>query len=100
VFGINFNMNAMVSRFSASPDALSRELQGEILILDLKSSHYFGLTGPAARIWQLVEAGGDVDEIVATLAREFDADSARIKEDTHAFLNDLVSRGLLIPAAS
>lgn len=84
-------------RLVPSPDALARELDGEILLLDLKSSHYFGLTGSGARIWQLVEAGHDAEAIVSELTREFDADAADVRADVVAFLDDLVARGLLVP---
>lgn len=90
----------MSSRFTPSPDAISRELQGEILILDLKTSQYFGLTGTGARLWQLVEQGTPVDEMLVLLEGEFDGDPAVIKEEACRFLDDLAARGLLIPASS
>jgi hypothetical protein len=86
----------MASHLAPSPDALSRDLDGEILLLDLRSSHYFGLTGTAARIWQLIEAGEDPESIPATLAAEYDADETIIKDEVTAFLDDLVGRGLLV----
>ena len=90
-------MKPMPARLVPSPDALARELNGEILLLDLRSSHYFGLTGTGARIWQLIEAGHAPDSAADTLAREFDGDAAVIKEEVGAFVADLVARGLLIP---
>lgn len=92
-------MNAMTARLVPSPDALTRELDGEILLLDLKSSHYFGLSGSGARIWQLIEAGQHGDAIVAALTREFDGDETRIRAEVASFLEDLVARGLLVAAA-
>ncbi len=89
-------MGVMPKRLVPSPDALARELNGEVLILDLRSSHYFGLTGPGARIWQLVEAGEDTGGIVAALSREFEADEAVIEDDVARLLDELVERGLLI----
>jgi hypothetical protein len=91
-------MEPMPTRLVPSPDALARELNGEILLLDLRSSHYFGLTGSGARIWELVEAGEAPDAIVAILTREFDGDEATIKEEVTRFLDDLVERGLLVAA--
>ena len=84
----------MAATLHLSPDALSRELDGEVLVLDLKTSLYFGMTGTAARIWQLLEAGHDRDAIVAVLAREYDAAPDAIAPDVDAFLGDLVTRGL------
>ncbi len=91
-------MDVMTARVIPSPDALSRELDGEILLLDLKTSQYFGLSGSGARIWQMVEAGHDGHNIVAALMREFDADDAQIRADVTGLLDDLVARGLLVAA--
>ena len=85
----------MPARLQISPDALSRELDGEVLVLDLRTSLYFGMTGTAARIWQLLEAGETRDAIVAALAREFSAGTAAIEADVDSFLADLAARGLV-----
>ena len=90
-------MDAMPRRLVPSPDALARELNGEVLILDLRSSHYFGLTGPGARIWQLAEAGEDTAGIVSALSREFEADAGVIEADVVRLLDELLERGLLVP---
>ena len=85
----------MAARLKLSPDALSRELDGEVLVLDLRTSLYFGMTGTAARIWQLLEAGQGQEEIVRTLANEYDAESQAIAADVDSFVADLVERGLV-----
>lgn len=86
----------MPSRLVPSPDALARELNGEVLLLDLRTSHYFGLTGTGARVWQLVEAGHDIDSAAGILTREYNGDPALIRDEVSAFVNDLVERGLLV----
>jgi hypothetical protein len=88
-------MSLMTSRLEVSRDALSRELDGEVLVLDLRTSLYFGMTGTAARIWQLLEAGGTRESIVAALAQEYGGDAAVIAADVDRFLSDLVARGLV-----
>jgi hypothetical protein len=85
----------MPDRLQISPDALSRELDGEVLVLDLRTSLYFGMTGTAARIWQLMEGGETRDGIVAALVREFSAEPRAIEADVDSFLGDLAARGLI-----
>lgn len=92
-------MNDMPRRLVPSPDALARELNGEVLVLDLRTSHYFGLAGPGARIWQLAEAGETSEAIVEALSREYESDPAVIREDVARLLDELVERGLLVPEA-
>lgn len=89
-----------MARLVPSPDALARELDGEILLLDLKSSYYFGLTGSGARIWQLIEEGLDLDAVTAALTREFEGDEADVRADVTRFVDDLVARGLLVRASA
>jgi len=88
-------MEAMSGAFHVSPDALARELDGEVLVLDLKTSLYFGMTGTGARIWRLIEAGQDRAAIVAALAREYGVAADAIEGDVDAFLDDLLDRGLV-----
>jgi hypothetical protein len=86
----------MSERLRVSPDALSRELEGEILVLDLRTSQYFGMTGTAARIWQLLEAGETREPILAALGTEFEGQPGAIAADYDAFVADLIERGLLV----
>lgn len=79
-----------------STDVLARELAGEILVLDLRTSLYFGMTDVAARIWQLVEQQQPRDAMIDTLASEFDADRGVIAAEVDAFVEDLLRRGLLV----
>jgi hypothetical protein len=83
-----------------SKDVLARELAGEILVLDLRTSLYFGMTDVAARVWQLVEQQNTRDVIVETLAKEFDAAPDVIATDVDTFLEDLLTRGLLVRATA
>lgn len=83
-----------------SKDVLARELAGEILVLDLRSSLYFGMTDVAARVWQLIEQQQTRDAIVQILAAEFDAAPDVIAVDVDAFLEDLLTRGLLARATA
>ena len=88
----------MTGRIQVSRDALSRELDGEVLVLDLRTSLYFGMTGTAARIWQLAEAGTTRDTVVETLAEEYGGSRDVIVADVDSFLSELLERGLLDPA--
>jgi hypothetical protein len=71
-----------------------------VLVLDLKTSLYFGMTGTAARIWQLLEAGRAQDDIIGTLSREYDAPRDAIAADVESFLSDLIARGLVTRGAA
>jgi hypothetical protein len=81
-----------------SADAVFRELEGEAVILDLGSGRYFGLNRVGTRVWTLLDAGLPVDAIVAAISDEYDAEPQRIARDVRTLLDELVARGLIVPA--
>jgi hypothetical protein len=78
-----------------TPEQLASDLGGEVVILDLKSSQYYGLEGVGARIWDLIAAGSTVGEIEEQLLLEFDVDRERCADDLDGLLRGLVDRGLI-----
>ena len=86
---------ASSDRVSVSPDAVFRELDGEGVVLDLRSGLYFGLNEVGARIWCLIEQHGEVGRILAALADEFDAPEARLRQDLLALIEQLREKGLV-----
>jgi hypothetical protein len=93
--------SAMKHRFSPSsrvriPDGiLSRNLQGEEVILNLDTGVYWGLDPLGARIWQLLQQQSGPDAIVKTLLEEYDVPEARLRLDIEDLLTRLVENGLV-----
>lgn len=79
-----------------SSDVVFRELEGEAVILDLASGRYFGLNAVGTRVWALLDAGTPVDQIVSTLADEYEAEREQIARDVAALIDDLSTRGLIV----
>jgi hypothetical protein len=74
---------------------LSTTLADEVIILGLDDSMYYGLSGAGARIWELLQAPRAIEEIVTTIAAEFDVERGRVESDLDTLLADLQSRGLI-----
>lgn len=79
----------------ASDQQLSTTLAGEVIILGLDDSIYYGLSGAGARIWELLQSPRTIGEIVQIITAEFDAERDRVAADLDALLADLESRGLI-----
>jgi hypothetical protein len=79
----------------ATERQLSTTLSGEVIILGLDDSMYYGLSATGARIWELVQVRRTVDEILATVISEFDVERDRAAADLDALLAELQSRGLI-----
>ena len=76
-------------------DVMFRELQGEAVILDLTSSTYFGLDHVGTRIWQLCATHASLRAVCEAMQHEFDAPHETLQVDLLAFVDELVTKGLL-----
>lgn len=86
----------MSRHLTVRPEDLSwRRVDDEVVVLDLRSSRYLSLNGSGALLWEALADGADEDALAAALVAEFGIDRARAEQDTRAFLNDCVERGIV-----
>jgi hypothetical protein len=96
--GYNFSMPAVSldSRVSISEDAVFRELGGESVIVHLDSGIYYGLDPVGTRVWQLIDAHGQLKPVFEAALDEFDVEPARLEEDLLRLVTELASRRLVV----
>lgn len=80
-------------------EVVSRVLDGEAMILDLRSGTYFGLNAVGTRIWELIGRGATPRQIRATLCDEFEVDEPSASRDLTELLATLCRKGLLVTEA-
>lgn len=76
-------------------DVLSRDLDGEAVLLDLRSGRYFGLNGTGAFVWQQLKDGLEREEIAHALTDEYEVDIKTARADVSVFIDTLIERGLI-----
>jgi hypothetical protein len=64
--------------------------------IDLKTGRYYSLDGPAARAWEAVRDGQDVEGIAAVVAEEVGLSADDVRPDVSAFVAELTAEGLLV----
>jgi hypothetical protein len=79
---------SLENTFTLGKDTVSRELDGEAVILELGSGTYFGLNAVGTRIWQLIGQHGRLAIVLDELCQEYDADRDVLQRD----LLELVGR--------
>lgn len=82
-------------RLCPSDDTLSRNLDGEAVLLGLKSAGYYGLDPVGTRIWELIEEKGVLEDVLQGVLAEFDVDEARARADLLALTARLLEKGLV-----
>jgi hypothetical protein len=77
-------------------DMLFNEIDGEVVILSIENSEYFGLDMIGSRIWELLEQPLSFKNLVTSLLEEYEVTEQQCIEDTLIFLNKLVDKKLII----
>ena len=73
-------------RVEVSPEVLCQELDGEVVLLGLKTGQYYGLNKVGARIWTLTDQGLSIPEIMSALRERYAVSEERLAVDVVAFL--------------
>lgn len=83
-------------RLRIDPEAVEwREVEGEVVALDVARSEYIAVNASGVVLWRALEKGATRAELVGALAAEFDLDEDRAGADVDAFLESLSERGIL-----
>lgn len=74
---------------------ITADIDGEIIMMSLERSNYYGLGEIGSHIWALLEAPQTLEQICATLSREYQVDPATCAEDIKPFLQQLFEEELI-----
>ena len=76
-------------------DLLSTTVDDELVVLNVRAGCYLTIDRIGRRIWELLESPWLVDDVIAVLAAEFDADPSIVAADLTAFLHELEREGMV-----
>ncbi len=80
-----------------APGVLFERVGDETAVMDPASGAYTRLNSTGSSLWELLAAPTTAAELGQHLARVFDLDPARAREDADRFVASLRERGLLSP---
>ena len=78
-----------------NPDCIASEIDGEIVLIDISSSRYFGFNPVGSEIWRLLEEPSSLEALCGAIADLFEGDAARIEQETVSFVELLADRELV-----
>lgn len=80
------------------PDSVAHNLTEQgVILCDLGNEQVYGLEGVSADMWRALAAYGDPEPAVHFLLGRYDIDESTIRRDLAAFIEHLVTAGLLEP---
>ena len=86
---------SLLSSVKICEDVVSRDLEGEAVILNLESGTYFGLNGIGTRIWALIQEHGSLLCVYDSLLNEYDVPPQALERDLLQLVEELRGKGLV-----
>lgn len=72
-----------------------REVDGEIVAVDINTAEYLTMNGSGAMLWKAVVRGATKAELAACLVGTYSISAEQASSDVDAFLAKLYDRGLI-----
>jgi hypothetical protein len=83
-------------KIEIADDVVWRDLGGEIVILNLATQHYFGLTGAGNDMWRLIAEHGSSDKIIDDLTDSYDnVDAGKLRGEFEELVRELAEKGMV-----
>ena len=76
-------------------NVVSRELEGEAVILNLETGTYFGLNEVGTRAWALIQEHQSLRKVFEGLQQEFEVTPATLEGDLLRTVEELRAKGLV-----
>jgi hypothetical protein len=82
---------------SAKPNqnVLFRRLGDDMVLFHLESDRFYELNGTAARFWELLNSGHNVDDARRQILEEFEVDPVQLATETESLLEALRREDLI-----
>ncbi len=79
-----------------SESAMARRVDDELVILDVTTGRYYGLSDVGAVIWACLSTECSQAELIAAVLDEYDVDEEQASRDVAELLEHLIDTGLVV----
>ena len=86
---------SLTSRVRINDDVLFQELQGEAVLLNLKTGVYLGLDEVGTRVWQLMGQHEVLSGLLERMLQEYDVAEERCSQDLLDLVAKMEEQGLV-----
>src|SRR5215475_10489895 len=86
-------------KLAPTDDTLINVIEGESVLLNLKSESYFGLDQVGTRMWTLLTTSDSIQSAFEALLDEYDVGADKLRMDMQDLIEKLIANGLMEVAA-
>jgi len=83
----SINLKSKVQR--KDQDLIANEIEGELVMMNLKSGKYFGLNLISTRIWELIEKPVSLQQLVSQMRDEYKVTQEKCEQEVSEFIVQL-----------
>jgi len=83
------------ARVSVPTDVLVNVIDGQAVLLNLKTERYFGLDEVGTEMWRILTSSDSIESACTTLLAEYEVEPERLRADVLDLAQKLVENGLL-----
>ena len=80
---------------SRPPHLVASEVDGEMVVLNVESGHFFHLNGVGSKVWEALERPMTLPDLCREMAAKFDVDAATCRADVAEFVALMARNGLV-----
>ena len=92
---MNQTTSILNQKLSISENALSQQVNGEIVILHYESESYYTLNAVGTKFWHLFTESENVETVIQQLVQIYTVDEANLRGNVTKFVEELVEEELL-----
>ncbi|CAO1651473.1 lasso peptide biosynthesis PqqD family chaperone [Parasphingorhabdus sp. NYA22] len=86
------NLDSIVQR---NPEMVSADMDGEMVMMSIENSAYYGLNAVGSDLWEAMENPVSITALCDRVTKNFDIDMASCQSDIMELLTDLRDRNLV-----
>jgi hypothetical protein len=86
---------SLVSEIEQSEGNVVSDMNGEKVMLSIKSGNYYNLGELGGEIWGLIKSPIEINKLIVTLLSAYQVERVECEEQVLSFIEDLHSEGLI-----
>jgi hypothetical protein len=83
------------STYRPQPDVVSRRLDDQTVLVNLRTNRIFELNRTGARFWELLGEGSSESQVIERLLAEFEVPPEQLEREVRALIDSLMEEGLI-----
>ncbi len=79
------------------PTVSHETIDGETVIINLETGHYYSMHGVGADIWSFIEGAYTVNDIIKAIQNRYDGPHVDIENSINKLISEMEQEGLIVP---